>query len=44
MLRNADGGGGRQLFREKHYEGVRFKGISVTRGGWGFNFPEKSIT
>ena len=31
MLRNADGGGGLSIFRKKHYEGVRFNVISVTR-------------
>ena len=42
MLRNADGGGGCQLFRKRRYEGARFNVISVTRG-WvgGSNFQEK---
>ena len=40
MLRNAMGGGP-QLSRKKHYEGVRFKVISVTAGGWGANSLEK---
>ena len=26
------------LPEKKHYEGVQFKVISVTRGGWGSNF------
>ena len=44
MLRNADGGGGCQLFREKkRYERVRFNVTSVTRG-WVSNFQEKSVT
>ena len=29
---------------KKRYEGVRFDIISVTRGGWGSNFQEKSVT
>ena len=41
MLRNADGGGGCQLFRKKRYEGVRFDVISVTRGWVGVQFPGK---
>ena len=42
MLRNADGGGGCQIFREKKpYEGVRFNVISVTRGWVGVQFPEE---
>ena len=32
VLRNADGGGGVKFSRKKHYEGVRFNVISVTRG------------
>ena len=44
MLRNADGVGGVQFSGEKRYEGVRFNGISVTRGEWGSNFQEKSVT
>ena len=40
MLRNADGGGGGLRFSgKKHYEGVRFNVIIVTRG-WA-QFPEK---
>ena len=35
---------GCQLSRKKRYEGVRFNIISVTRGGWGSNFQEISIT
>ena len=43
MLRNAMGGS--QLSWKKHYEGVRFKVISVTAGGWGgANSLEKSVT
>ena len=37
MLRNADG-------VKKHYEGVWFNVISVTRGWVGYKFQEKSIT
>ena len=44
MLRNADGGGGIRFSGEKHYEGVRFNVISVTRGWVGVQFPEKSVT
>ena len=29
---------------EKRYEGLRFNVISITRGGWGSNFQEKSVT
>ena len=32
VLRNADGGGGVHFSEKKHYEGVRFNVISVTRG------------
>ena len=35
MLRNADGGGGYQIFGKKHYEGERFAVIALRRGGWG---------
>ena len=41
MLRNADEGGGGKIFRKKHYEGVMFNVISVTRGWVGVQFPEK---
>ena len=41
MLRNADGGGGVKFSRKKHYEGVRFNVICVTRGWVGVQFPEK---
>ena len=42
MLHNADGGGGVSDFLEKkHYEGVMFNVISVTRGWGGVQFPEK---
>ena len=42
MLRNAVGGGGCQLSREKkRYEDVRFNVISVTRGWVGVKFPGK---
>ena len=45
MLRNAEGGGGCQILREKNrYEGVRFNVISVTRGWVGVQFPQKSVT
>ena len=43
VLRNADGGGGCPIFWKKHYEGVRFNIISVTRGWVGANFQEKSV-
>ena len=43
VLRNAVGGV--SIFPEKkRYEGVQFNVISVTRGGWGPNSQEKSIT
>ena len=44
VLHNADGGGGGGgvLFSgKKHYEGVMFNVISVTRGWVGVQFPEK---
>ena len=37
-------GGGCDMFRKKHYEGVWFNVISVTRGWVGVNFPEKRVT
>ena len=30
-----------QVHRKKRYEGVRFNVITVTRGGWGVQFPGK---
>ena len=45
MLRYSDGGGGGgKIFRKKRYEGVMFNVISVTRVGWGSNFPKNSVT
>ena len=44
MLRNANGVGGVKFSGKKCYEGVRFNVISVTRGGRGSKYPEKSIT
>ena len=41
MLRNADGGGGDQIFWKKPFEGVRINVISVTRGWVGVQFPGK---
>ena len=41
VLRNADGGGGCQIFPKKRYEGVMFNVISVTRGWVGVQFAEK---
>ena len=41
VLRNADGGGGVRFSGKKHYEGVRFNVISVTRGWVGVQFPGK---
>ena len=41
MLLNADGGGGCLIFWKKHYEGVMFNVISVTRGRVGVQFSEK---
>ena len=38
---NTMGGGGCQLSRKKHYDGVRFNVISVTRGWVGVKFPGK---
>ena len=45
MLRNADGGrgGGVKFSGKKHYEGVKFNVISVTRGWEWVQFPEKSV-
>ena len=37
------GVGGVKFSCKKRYEGVRFNVISVTRGGWGSNFLEKSV-
>ena len=44
VLRNADGGGGGGInfSGKKHYEGVSFNVISVTRGWVGVQFPEKN--
>ena len=43
MLRNTDGGGRVSSFPEKkHYEGVSFNVISVTRGWVGVQFPGKN--
>ena len=41
MLRNAHGGGGINLSGKKHYEGVRFNVISVTRGVGGGQISRK---
>ena len=42
VLRNADEGGGCQIFRgEKRYEGVMFNVVNVTRGWVGVQFAEK---
>ena len=41
MLRNADGGGGVKFSGKKHYNGVRFNVISVTRGWVGVQLPDK---
>ena len=43
VLRNADGcgGGGLWFSGKKHYEGVIFNVISVTRGWVGVQFPKK---
>ena len=42
MLRNADGGGGCQIFGgEKRYKGVRYNVICITRGWVGVQFSEK---
>ena len=35
-------GGGVKFPRKKHYEGVRFNVIRVTRAWVGVNFPEKN--
>ena len=43
VLRNTVGGGV-SFFEKKHYEGVQFTVIIVTRGGRGSNFQEKSVT
>ena len=41
MLRNAGRGGVSDFLGKKHYEGVMFNVISVTRGWVGVQFPEK---
>ena len=41
VLRNPEVGGGGQLSGKKHYGGVRFNIISVTRGWVGVKFPGK---
>ena len=42
MLRNTDGvGGGVKFSGKKHYEGIRFNVIGVTRGWVGSNFQKK---
>ena len=41
VLCNADGGGGVTFSGKKHYGGVRFNVISVTRGWVGVQFPGK---
>ena len=38
---NAGGDGGVRFSGKKHYEGVRFNVISVTRGWVGVQFPDK---
>ena len=42
MLRNADGVGVVRFSGGKHYEGVRFNVISVTRAWVGGQFPGKT--
>ena len=45
MLRNADVGGGCQIFRGKHYEGVRFNVILLYEGvGGGPNSRKKALS
>ena len=44
MLHNAGGGGGILFSGKKHYEGVRFNVISVTRGWVGSNFQKKVLS
>ena len=41
MFHNADGGGGVKFSGKKHYKGVRFNVISVTRGWVGVQIPGK---
>ena len=38
------GGGCVKFSGKKRNEGVRLNVISITRGGWGSNFQEKSVT
>ena len=38
------GAGGLRFSGKKHYEGVRFNVISVTRGWVGVKYPGKSVT
>ena len=42
-VRQVGVGGGVKFLGEKRYRGVRFNVISITRGGWGSNFQEKSV-
>ena len=43
VLHNADGGAGVKFSRKKHYEGVRFNVIGITRGWVGCNSQEKNV-
>ena len=44
MLCNTVRGGGVSFPEKKHYDGVRFNVISVTRGSEGSKSEEKSVT
>ena len=44
VLCNKVGGGGVSFPENKHYEGVRFNVISVTKEWVGVKFPGKSVT
>ena len=43
-LSSANGVGGVRFSGEKHYKGVRFNVISITRGCVGSNSQEKSVS
>ena len=43
ILRADRWGWGVNFSEKKHYDGVRFNVISVTRGGWRSNFQKKAL-
>ena len=44
VLRNAVRAMVCQISQKKHYEGVRFTFISITRGGWVSNIQKKALS